>query len=397
MLLVVWHPVPPSIHALRDAVLAGFADAGDPLPVRSLAAPDAGPDDVEAARGLVLVTTENFGMVSGLMKDFLERIYPWFEEVPNRNPGLPYLLISKGGNDGTGAVRDVTRIVTGLRWKEALPPIVVTGTRHRRPPRGRAGAGRDPRGRRRGRRLLTTALPSRPTTGRLPRCQPSSSSSPTSTAPSGTTTCRSRPRCCAAVAELERRGVPLLVATGRRLASTREPLAQVGLAPPAIVLNGALGLDLGTPRALPPGAVPGGRGARPPTTPSSSVGPQPGRLRRRPALRRVHQRGAEHQPRPRPGARRHRRRPLGPDVALGGRRPPRRGGRVTGARLQPDRRPVRRRRGRLRRAGTVRRGAPRPLDRPPGPGRDDRRARAASRSGTASSPTARPTASTAPR
>jgi hypothetical protein len=128
MLLVVWHPVPPSIHALRDAVLAGFADAGDPLPVRSLTAPDAGPDDVDAARGLVLLTTENFGMVSGLVKDFLERIYPWFEEVPNRNPGLPYLLISKGGNDGTGAVRDVTRIVTGLRWKAALPPIVVTGT-----------------------------------------------------------------------------------------------------------------------------------------------------------------------------------------------------------------------------------------------------------------------------
>ncbi len=57
--------------------------------MRSLAAPDAGPDDVEEARGLVLVTTENFGMVSGLVKDFLERIYPWFEEVPNRNPGLP--------------------------------------------------------------------------------------------------------------------------------------------------------------------------------------------------------------------------------------------------------------------------------------------------------------------
>ena len=128
MLLVVWHPVPPSIHALRDAVLAGFADAGDPLPIRSLPAPDAGAGDVDAARGLVLVTTENFGMVSGLVKDFLERIYPWFEDVPNRNPGLPYLLVSKGGNDGTGAVRDVTRIVTGLRWKEALPPIVVAGS-----------------------------------------------------------------------------------------------------------------------------------------------------------------------------------------------------------------------------------------------------------------------------
>ncbi len=127
-LLVVWHPVPPSIHALRDAVLAGVADAGEKTSARSLAAPDAGVAEVEAAAGAVLITTENFGMVSGLMKDFLERIYPWFEDVPNRRPGLPYLLISKGGNDGTGAVRDVTRILTGLRWKEVLPPIVVSGS-----------------------------------------------------------------------------------------------------------------------------------------------------------------------------------------------------------------------------------------------------------------------------
>lgn len=53
-------------------------------------------------------------------------------------------------------------------------------------------------------------------------------------------------RVLAAVAELGRRGVPLLVATGRRVASTRAPLARVGLAPPAVVLNGALGLDLAT-------------------------------------------------------------------------------------------------------------------------------------------------------
>ena len=49
-----------------------------------------------------------------------------------------------------------------------------------------------------------------------------------------------------AVAELERRGIPLLVATGRRLASTRDPLASFGLAPPAIMLNGAIGIDLRT-------------------------------------------------------------------------------------------------------------------------------------------------------
>ena len=126
-LLVVWHPRPPSIGLLRDAVLAGFEDAVTARTVRSLAAPDATRDDAEAAAAAVLITPENFGMVSGLMKDFLERIYPWFEEVPNRNPGLPYLLIAKGGNDGTGAVRDVTRILTGLRWKAVLPPLVVSG------------------------------------------------------------------------------------------------------------------------------------------------------------------------------------------------------------------------------------------------------------------------------
>ncbi len=50
----------------------------------------------------------------------------------------------------------------------------------------------------------------------------------------------------AAVAELEHRGVPLLVATGRRLASTQGPLARFGLAPPAVMLNGAIGIDLAT-------------------------------------------------------------------------------------------------------------------------------------------------------
>jgi hydroxymethylpyrimidine pyrophosphatase-like HAD family hydrolase len=48
------------------------------------------------------------------------------------------------------------------------------------------------------------------------------------------------------VAELARRGIPLLVATGRRLGSTRDPLDRAGLAPPAVLLNGCLCVDLAT-------------------------------------------------------------------------------------------------------------------------------------------------------
>jgi len=57
---------------------------------------------------------------------------------------------------------------------------------------------------------------------------------------------RLHPRTAAAITELDRRGIDLLVATGRRVTSTRDPLARAGLHPPAVVLNGALGLDLAT-------------------------------------------------------------------------------------------------------------------------------------------------------
>ncbi|MGD9797668.1 MAG: HAD family hydrolase [Acidimicrobiia bacterium] len=54
------------------------------------------------------------------------------------------------------------------------------------------------------------------------------------------------PDSLAAVAELGRRGIPLLVATGRRRGSTETPLGRAGLAPPAVMLNGGLCVDLAT-------------------------------------------------------------------------------------------------------------------------------------------------------
>ena len=49
-----------------------------------------------------------------------------------------------------------------------------------------------------------------------------------------------------ALARLVDEGIPVLVATGRRVGSTKGPLSTFGFAPPAVVLNGALGLDLAT-------------------------------------------------------------------------------------------------------------------------------------------------------
>ena len=53
-------------------------------------------------------------------------------------------------------------------------------------------------------------------------------------------------RTLSAVAELEQRETPLLVATGRRPRSAAEALAREGLTPPAVLLDGAIGHDLRT-------------------------------------------------------------------------------------------------------------------------------------------------------
>jgi hypothetical protein len=45
---------------------------------------------------------------------------------------------------------------------------------------------------------------------------------------------------------LEKAGVRLVIATGRRASGARAPLARLGLSPAAIVLNGALGIDFAT-------------------------------------------------------------------------------------------------------------------------------------------------------
>ena len=126
-LLVVSHSRTGSTARLRDAVLAGVGDAGGDVEARSRDATDAALDDVLAADGLVVCTPARFGALAGLTKDFLERIYPWFDEVPDVHPGLPYALVVRGASDADGAVRDVHRIVTGLRWKEVVPPVVAVG------------------------------------------------------------------------------------------------------------------------------------------------------------------------------------------------------------------------------------------------------------------------------
>jgi multimeric flavodoxin WrbA len=126
-LLIVYHT-----HGVKTATMAEAVERGAHQALREAEAQaevqvtvkrcaQAAVDDVLAADALLLGTPENFGYMSGMMKDFLERVFYPCEGKVN---GRPYALFVGAGQDGSGAVSSVERIVTGLRLRKAAEPVI---------------------------------------------------------------------------------------------------------------------------------------------------------------------------------------------------------------------------------------------------------------------------------
>ncbi len=125
-LLIVFHSKTGNTRQLADAVIDGASsdDVGG-VEVRVLRAADAGPEDLLWADGLLLGTPENFGYLSGALKDFLDRT---FYEVEGKLTPLPYAMFVSAGNDGTGAVRAMERIANGYPFLAVQAPLIARGT-----------------------------------------------------------------------------------------------------------------------------------------------------------------------------------------------------------------------------------------------------------------------------
>lgn len=127
-LLIVYHTGGVKTARMAQAVERGAqaalreAQAESEVRVVVKRCAEAGPDDVLGADALALGTPENFGYMSGMMKDFLERV---FYPCEGRIEGRPWALFVSAGQDGSGAITSVERIVTGLRLKKVRAPILA--------------------------------------------------------------------------------------------------------------------------------------------------------------------------------------------------------------------------------------------------------------------------------
>ncbi len=122
-LLIIYHSQSSNTEQLAQAAFAG-ARREPEVRTRLKRAQDAGLGDLLQADALLIGSPENFGAMAGAVKDFFDRtFYPAQEHGLN----LPYALFISAGNDGSGAIRQIERIVVGYPMKKVADPVLCVG------------------------------------------------------------------------------------------------------------------------------------------------------------------------------------------------------------------------------------------------------------------------------
>lgn len=120
-LLILYHTQSGNTGQLVAAAQRG-AQTESEVETRLVLAKDGDLQDLLWSDAIIFGTPENFGYMSGALKDFYDRtFYPAEPHQLNR----PYALLVSAGNDGTGAVRECDRILKGYPMKKATEPYIA--------------------------------------------------------------------------------------------------------------------------------------------------------------------------------------------------------------------------------------------------------------------------------
>ncbi len=122
-ILIVYHSQTGNTEKMARAVEEG-ARSAEKAEVTLRKAADATIEDLLQADGLAVGTPENFGYMSGMIKDFFDRTYV---AALDRVFRKPYVVFISAGNDGTGALNAIERIALGYKFKKVYEPVISRG------------------------------------------------------------------------------------------------------------------------------------------------------------------------------------------------------------------------------------------------------------------------------
>lgn len=124
-LLIIAHMPSENTKKLAQSAYNGANHSDIDINVVLKSPQDTQPEDVLSADALLIGTTENLAYMAGLTKDFFDRCY---YAILDKKQGMPFALYIRAGHDGTGTKRAMQTIITGLRWKWVLEPLILQGT-----------------------------------------------------------------------------------------------------------------------------------------------------------------------------------------------------------------------------------------------------------------------------
>ncbi len=122
-ILIVYHSRTGNTEKMAKAVAEGAASIENTELIVKRAF-DATLEDLLYCDGIAIGTPENFGYMSGAMKDFFDRtFYPAQGKVFKK----PYVVFISAGNDGRGAQNSIERITLGYPLKKVYEPVIARG------------------------------------------------------------------------------------------------------------------------------------------------------------------------------------------------------------------------------------------------------------------------------
>jgi multimeric flavodoxin WrbA len=122
-LLIVYHSQSGATQTLSEALKQGAlrVEGVETVLMRAI---DVQATDLASAKAIIICSPEYFGYMAGAIKDMFDRTY---ETIREDQVGKPYCLVIRAGNEGTGSLNSMERIIKGLGWRRVQAPIISNG------------------------------------------------------------------------------------------------------------------------------------------------------------------------------------------------------------------------------------------------------------------------------